>query len=223
MLEWVLCWWQNIVFFKFDNECWLAKKDIPHAIIMVILDIIAPILLMYGVANTAATNVSLLNNFEIVTTSIIALLIFKEKISERLWLAILMVSLASVILEFEGNEALTFSKGSLFVIGACICWGIENNCTKNISDKSSMEIVLIKGIFSGIGSIIVAMLIKETIPNLIYILVIMLLGFIAYGLSINFYVMAQNDLGTAKTSAFYAIAPFLGVTFSFIILGEQLN
>ncbi len=111
--------------------------------------------------------------------------------------------------------------GSLFVIGACICWGIENNCTRSISDKSSEEIVLIKGIFSGLGSILVALVIGESFPQPVYILASMLLGFVAYGLSINFYISAQKELGAAKTSAFYSVAPFLGVGFSFIILGER--
>ncbi len=104
---------------------------------------------------------------------------------------------------------------------ACICWGFENNCTKMISNKSSEEIVIIKGIFSGLGSLIVALLIGENIPSFIWILSALALGFISYGLSINFYIMAQKDLGAAKTSAYYSIAPFLGVAFSMLFIGER--
>ena len=107
------------------------------------------------------------------------------------------------------------------VLGACVCWGFENNCTKMISNKSSEEIVVIKGIFSGLGSVIIALIIGENIPSIKYILAVLLLGFVAYGLSINFYIMAQKDLGAAKTSAYYSIAPFLGVAFSMILLGER--
>nr|WP_072537751.1 DMT family transporter [Anaerococcus mediterraneensis] len=206
---------------KLTDEKWLNINDLPYTIAMVVLDIAAPIFLMFGIANTNSANVSLINNFEIVATSVIALLIFKEKISKRLWIAIVLVLLSSVILSFEGMEALALNKGSLFVLCACICWGIENNCTRSISDKSSEEIVLIKGIFSGIGSIVIAFIIGEHLPEILYILAVMLLGFVAYGLSINFYIMAQKNLGAAKTSAFYSIAPFLGVGFSFIILGER--
>ena len=99
--------------------------------------------------------------------------------------------------------------------------GFENNCTKMISNKSSEEIVVIKGIFSGLGSVIIALIIGENIPSTKYILAVLLLGFVAYGLSINFYIMAQKDLGAAKTSAYYSIAPFLGVAFSMILLGER--
>lgn len=199
----------------------LTRKELPYTIAMVILDIIAPILLMIGISKTNSANVSLLNNFEIVATSIIALVIFKEVVSKKLWIAIILVTAASVILSFEGDGAFVFNNGSLFVLGACVCWGFENNCTKMISNKSSEEIVVIKGCFSGLGSLIIALTVGESIPEIKWILSVMLLGFIAYGLSINFYIMAQKDLGAAKTSAYYSIAPFLGVAFSMLFLGER--
>lgn len=199
----------------------LTRKELPYTVAMVVLDIIAPILLMFGIARTNSANVSLLNNFEIVATSLIALLIFKEVISKRLWIAIALVTIASVVLSFEGTGAFVFNQGSLFVLGACLCWGFENNCTKMISNKSSVEIVVIKGTFSGLGSLIVALIVGESIPDIKWILCVLILGFVAYGLSIHFYIMAQKDLGAAKTSAFYAIAPFLGVVFSMMLLGER--
>lgn len=200
---------------------YLTKKELPYTIAMVVLDIIAPILLMLGIARTNSANVSLLNNFEIVATSIIALVIFKEIISKKLWLAILMATVASVILSFESMDALALNEGSLFVLGACICWGFENNCTKMISNKSSTEIVIIKGCFSGMGSFIIALLLGERIPQIKWVAAILLLGFVAYGLSIKFYIMAQQHLGAAKTSAYYSVAPFLGVAFSMVLLGER--
>ncbi len=199
----------------------LTRKELPYTIAMVVLDIIAPILLMMGIARTNSANASLLNNFEIVATSLIALLIFREIISKKVWLAIGLVTIASVILSFEGEGALVFNEGSLLVLGACICWGFENNCTKMLSHKSSEEIVIIKGCFSGLGSFIVALMVGESIPQLKWILAVLLLGFVAYGLSINFYIMAQKDLGAARTSAYYSIAPFLGVAFSMLLLGER--
>lgn len=199
----------------------LTRKELPYTVAMVVLDILAPILLMLGISMTNSANVSLLNNFEIVATSIIALVIFKETISKRLWIAIVLVLSASVLLSFEGADAFVFNYGSLFVLGACICWGFENNCTKMISNKSSVEIVVIKGIFSGLGSLVVAFVCGEKIPALTIVLGIMLLGFVAYGLSINFYIMAQKELGAAKTSAYYSVAPFLGVAFSMLLLGEK--
>ena len=206
---------------KADHSEKLTKKELPYTIGMVILDIIAPILLMLGIERTNSANVSLLNNFEIVATSLIAMFIFKEMISKRLWIAIALVTAASVILTFEGEGAFVFNEGSLFVLGASICWGFENNCTKMISNKSTVEIVTIKGCFSGLGSLIIALILGEPFPAFKWILAVLALGFVAYGLSINFYIMAQRELGAAKTSAYYSVAPFLGVAFSLLILGER--
>ena len=199
----------------------LTKKELPYTISMVVLDIVAPILLMFGIKYSSAANVSLINNFEIVATSVIALIIFKEIISKKLWAAIALVTVASIILSFEGKGSFEFNIGSLFVFGACLCWGFENNCTKMLSSKSSTQIVIIKGVFSGLGSLIVAFTIGEGLPAILYVLCALLLGFVSYGLSIKFYIMAQKYLGAAKTSAYYAIAPFLGATFGMLFLGEK--
>lgn len=199
----------------------LTKAELPYTIAMIILDIAAPILLMHGLSITTSANATLLNNFEIVATSLIALVVFKEFVSKKLWIAIGLVTLASVILTFEGEGSFQFNIGSLMVLGAATCWGFENNCTRMLSHKSSEEIVIIKGIFSGLGSIITAFILREQIPDWIYIVLVLLLGFVSYGLSINFYIMAQAKLGAAKTSAYYSIAPFLGVVFSLLLLGER--
>ena len=202
------------------QELRLTKKDFPYTLGMVALDIAAPILLMIGLKRTTAANASLLNNFEIVATSLIALLVFREKIGKRLWTAIGLITLSSILLSVEDASSFQFSFGSLFVLAACICWGLENNCTRCLSKSDPLEIVVIKGFGSGIGSVIIGLVVGETLPLFSDILKILLLGFVAYGLSIYFYVYAQRDLGAAKTSAYYAIAPFIGVALSFIIFRE---
>lgn len=199
----------------------LTRRELPYTVSMVVLDIAAPILLMAGVARTTAGNVSLLNNFEIVATSVIALVIFQEAISKKLWCAIFLVTLASAILSFENAGAFTFNTGSLLVLGACLCWGFENNCTKMLSGKSSVEIVTIKGCFSGLGSLCIALTLGQRLPAAPWVLAALVLGFVSYGLSINFYILAQKDLGAAKTSAYYSIAPFLGAAFGILLLGER--
>ncbi len=209
------------VFHKREKKDSLTKKELPYTVAMVLLDILAPILLMIGITKTNSANVSLLNNFEIVATSIIALLLFGEVISKRLWLAIILVTISSVILSFEGGGAFQFNIGSLLVLAAATCWGLENNCTSKISNKSSEEIVIIKGCFSGLGSLIIALVIGESFPNFIWVLYALIVGFLAYGMSLNFYIMAQKNLGAAKTSAYYSVTPFLGVAFSMILLRER--
>ena len=198
----------------------LTKKELPFIVGMVLLDIAAPIFLMLGLKNTTAANASLLNNFEIVATSLIALVVFKELISKKLWLAIILVTLSSIILSFEDISSLSFSFGSMFVLLACICWGFENNCTRMLSSKNPLEIVVIKGFGSGIGSLILAFAVGERLPQALYILSALVLGFVAYGLSIYFYIYAQRDLGAAKTSTYYAVAPFIGAGFSMLIFWQ---
>ena len=201
-------------------EAKLTKTELPFTIAMILLDIAAPICLLLGLSMTTAANASLLNNFEIVATALIALFIFKEQISPRLWLGILFVTASCMLLSFEDITSLQFSTGSVFVLLACICWGIENNCTRKISSKDPLQIVLLKGIFSGCGSIIIGLLIGERISALCCIPCVLLLGFVAYGLSIYAYVYAQRILGASRTSAYYAVAPFIGVMLSLIIFRE---
>lgn len=203
------------------TEARLTTKELPYVLGMIALDIAAPIFLMFALSMASPAAVSLLNNFEIVATSIIAFAVFKEAIGKRLWIAIGFITAASIILSIDDISSFSFSIGALFALLACICWGFENNCTRMLSLKDPLEIVVIKGFGSGIGALIVAVVtggIRFTVPYLLWAL---LLGFVAYGLSIFFYILAQRDLGAARTSAFYAFAPFVGVLLSFAMFGQQ--
>ena len=153
-------------------------------------------------------------------TSIIALVVFREAISKRLWLAIALVTASSLLLSFEDMSSLSFSWGSLFVLLACVCWGFENNCTRMLSSKDPMEIVVIKGFGSGLGSLVIALALGERLPGALLCLCALALGFVAYGLSIYFYIYAQRHLGAAKTSTYYAAAPFVGAGLSMVIFWE---
>lgn len=199
----------------------ITKKDLPNVLGMILLDIAAPILLMFGLLDSASSNASLLNNFEVVCTSLIALFVFKETVSKRMWLAISLITLSSFILSFDDVTVFKFSWGAILVLLATLCWGFENNCTKNLSNKNTYHIVCLKGIFSGLGSLIVAVCLSEPFANVGHFVLALLLGFVAYGLSIFFYIKAQGIIGAAKTSAYYAFAPFIGTLLSFLILNEQ--
>lgn len=204
-------------------ESKLTKAELPYTIAMIVLDIVAPICLMMGLRLTSSANASLLNNFEIVATAVIALAVFKEKISPRLWLGIVFVTLSCSLLSFEDLSSFNFSVGSLLILLASVCWGLENNCTRKISSKDPLQIVLLKGLFSGLGSLIIGLIIGERITVIWSIFAVLGVGFVAYGLSIFFYVHAQRLLGAARTSAYYAVAPFIGVILSLIIFSEIPN
>ena len=198
----------------------LTAKELPYTLAMIALDILAPILLMLGLKTAAADTASLLGSFEIVATAMIAMLFFSEVVSRRLWIAIGLITLASFVLSLESTARFSFSPGALLVLAACVCWGLENNCTRKLSQKSAAEIVTVKGLFSGAGSLIVALILGEPFPTFQMAFFALLLGFAAFGLSIFLYIRAQKELGAAKTSVYYAAAPFIGVLFSLVIFRE---
>ena len=202
------------------SERRLSRRDLPFAAGMILLDIAAPVCLMAGLSRTTPAAVSLLNNFEIVATALIALAVFREPVGRRLWLAIGLITLSSMILSFEDASSLQFSAGSLLVLLACVCWGFENNCTRMMSGSDPLEIVVLKGFGSGLGSLAIAFALGQRLPAARLVCTALLLGFVAYGLSIFFYVYAQRALGAAKTSAYYAVSPFIGTALSLVIFRE---
>ncbi|TYC84266.1 EamA family transporter [Acetobacterium wieringae] len=206
-----------------SKEARLTKKELPAVIMMILLDIAAPIFLLMGISLTNSSTAALLGNFEIAATSIIAMIFFKEAIGKRMWVAIGFISLASIILTISDAMTINLSIGAVFVILACICWGFENNCTRNLSIKDPVQVVVLKGFGSGLGALLIAAIWGDLSGSLIDIILAMALGFVAYGLSIFFYVKAQRGLGASRTSAYYAAAPFMGVLISWLVLKEPIT
>lgn len=134
-----------------------------------------------------------------------------------------LISTATTVLSVSFEDSMKFSSSLFLVLLATICWGFENNCTRMISGSDTYEIVFIKGIFSGLGSVVVALIRGETFPLVRYILLVLALGSVAYGLSIFFYIRAQNTIGASRTSSFYAVNPFIGSLLSFLILRESVT
>lgn len=199
----------------------LERADAPYIAAMIALDIAAPLLLMAGLSRSSAESVSLLNNFEIVATALIARLAFGEKVGARTAAGIGVITLACALLSWDAS-AWGFSAGSLLTLVACMCWGVENNCTNRLSDCDPVHIVVIKGWGSGAGALIVAMAAGDAMPGLIDMGLALLLGFVAYGLSIALYVRAQRGLGAARTSAFYAVNPFIGSALAYALFRTPL-
>ncbi|WP_018962811.1 DMT family transporter [Coprothermobacter platensis] len=208
---------------KGKSETHILRSDFPYVIGMVVLDVAAPILLMYGLSMSNAATVSLLGNFEIVATAFIASILFKEHISTRLWTAIFFITISCILLSTEADANYTLSIGSILALAATTCWGLENNCTRMLSMRDPMEVVVIKGFCSGFGSLCIAASFGQISSSISHVFAALFLGFIAYGLSIFFYVSAQRYLGAARTSTFYAVGPFIGVVLSFFLFGTPPN
>ena len=201
----------------------LTKHDILFVTAMILLDVLAPVLLLLGLRHASASNAALLNNFEIVATALFALLLFRERISRRLWSAIVLITSASCLLTLDIDGGFSFSIGSFLILMAAACWGLENNCTRMLSDKNPIQIVTYKGIGSGVCALAIGLLTGEEFPVPEIALIAMLVGSLTYGASIACYIRAQRTLGAAKTSAYYAASPFIGSGLSFLLLGERLS
>lgn len=206
-----------------QKEAPLSKKELPSVVLMILLDIAAPIFLMIGISRTNSATAALLGNFEIVATAMIAMIFFKEAIGKRLAIAIVLITVSSIILTLGDGGQMQVSSGAVFVLLACVCWGFENNCTRNLSHKDPAQVVVLKGFGSGTGALVIALIWGSFSGTAGEIFLSMLLGFVAYGLSILFYVKAQRGLGAARTSAYYAAAPFMGVVISWLIFGTGLS
>ena len=204
---------------KHDYSDHFEKKDYKYLVLMVMCDILAVIFLMKGLSLTSSATVSLLSNFEIVATALIAYLVFKEKISPNLRIAIVLITVAGIVLSLQDGN-FSFSAGGLLVILATLAWGLENNCTKSLANHDPLKVTAVKGIGTGTGSLIIALSIGQRIPGSYDLAMIMLLGFVSYGLSVAFYIYAQRQLGAGTTSAYYALAPFISTILSLVIFRE---
>jgi drug/metabolite transporter (DMT)-like permease len=180
----------------------------------------APIVLLFSLRSTPAATASLLLNFEGVATTLIAAFVFKEAISRTAVWAILCVTAASILLSLNLSGQWGISLGALGIMGACILWGIDNNLTRNISAKDPLSIVLVKGLGAGSFSLILTLVLGNSLPPLMAVLGAMLLGSISYGASIVLFIHAMRGLGAARTSALFGTAPLAGVILSFALLRE---
>lgn len=181
--------------------------------------VLAPIVLLMGLRTTPAGTASLLLNFEAVATTLIAVVAFRESIGGRAWLAIGLITLAAILLSINPDQGWGLSLGALGILIACVLWGLDNNFTRHISSKDPQAITMIKGLVAGFFSLMLALLLGQSMPPLRSALSAMLLGSLSYGFSIVLFIRAMRGLGAARTSALFGTAPLAGVALSFLIFG----
>lgn len=203
------------------NEQSVGKDDFYDLAVVIGLNIGAGILLNWGIRLSSAVSMSLVGNFEIVATTLIAIL-FGERVSRCLWWGIIVVFLASMLLSFDAAK-LTISWGIIWGLLATVLWGLENNFTKKLAVKNPVQVVIIKGMGVGLGSYLFSLIAKEGDSNWRIASYCLVLGFFSFGLSILLYVVAQRYLGAAQTSAYYAVSPFLSAFLSVFFLHERLT
>jgi drug/metabolite transporter (DMT)-like permease len=175
--------------------------------------VLGPALLMQGLASTSAAAASLLLNVEGVLTALIAWFAFKENADRRIVLGMLAIVAGGVLLAWEPGGA-AFSNGALLIVGACLCWAIDNNLTRKVSTNDAMLVACLKGAFAGTANTAFAMLAGAALPTLPRIVAALLVGFLGYGLSLTLFVVGLRTLGTARTGAYFSVAPLFGVVIS---------
>ena len=185
--------------------------------------VMAPICQMLGLNLISGFSVSLLLNLEGVTTAVIAVLFFRENSGRRLWLAVLCMTAAGVFLSWSPEQGTFNVVGPLLILLAVVSWGIDNNLTRRISDKSPIQITYIKGLVGGIISLSVALVLGKAITFDIAILFALLLGSLSYGLSLVFFIKALKGLGSSRTGAFFSLGPFIGALVSIVVLRDWVG
>jgi drug/metabolite transporter (DMT)-like permease len=184
--------------------------------------VLGPILLMTGLALVPASTASLLLNMEGVLTALLAWFVFREQFDRRIFAGMVMIIAAGVLLSWEPGSGSGLPWGSLCVIGACLCWAIDNNLTRKVSASDAMQIAAIKGLAAGSVNLVLGLIwLRQPLPSVAGIAGAALVGFAGYGLSLVLFVLALRGLGTARTGAYFSAAPFVGASISLLLLGEQ--
>ncbi len=202
-------------------EVALGRRDIPWLAGAVASGGVAgPLLLMIGLAQTPATSASLLLNFEAAATALIAWLVFREHYGSRLMLGLAFLLGGGVTLAWTGLPTWGAMIGPLAIVAACIAWALDNNLTQRVSLADPLQIVEIKGLIAGPVNLALGVWAGGLLPPWPMSMAAAALGFVGYGLSLVLFVLALRDLGTARTSAYFAAAPFLGALAAVVALGE---
>ena len=184
--------------------------------------VLGPVLLMLGLTTTTASASALLLNLEAVFSACLAWFAFRENFDRRIAAGMALIVIGSLLLSWiPGDRAL--SPGALLVVGACLCWAIDNNLTRKVSASDAMAIACAKGLVAGAVNIGVAMLMGVAIPSMSVSAAAAIVGLVGYGISLTLFVLALRDLGTARTSAYFSVAPFFGAALAIMLQGDVVT
>ena len=189
----------------------LARADvIPLAGAILFGGIVGPVLLMFGLSAMPATGAALLLNAEAVFTALIAWLVFKENVDRRIALGMLAIVAGAIVLSIPSGAELGSVWPSLAVLGACLCWGVDNNLTRKVSLADATWLAAVKGGVAGPVNLVLALALGAQLPSVVSVGAAMVVGFFAYGVSLVLFIVAMRHVGTARAGAYFAIAPFFG-------------
>ncbi|WP_374381179.1 DMT family transporter [Dongia sp.] len=210
--------------FRKSQETQLSRADLPwFAAATLAGGVVGPVLLMFGLAQSSAAEASLLLNLESVLTLGIAWMVFKENVDWRLMIGAVAIVAGALVLSWPKDAAIGFAWGPLLIAGACLAWGIDNNLTRKVAASDPMQIAMLKGLVAGSVNAALAFSLDPVLPQFGTIAAAGLVGFLGYGVSLTLFVLALRHLGTARTGAYYALAPFIGAGVAILFLGESIS
>jgi drug/metabolite transporter (DMT)-like permease len=185
--------------------------------------ILAPVLLLWGLAGSGAAATSLLLNFGSVMAALVAGAIFREAVGPRVWLAALIMLAGGGILAYAPQQPLAFSPQSLAIVGACLCWALDNNLTRKVAGADPVVTAMAKGLVAGSFNLALGFALGGSFPGLGMTANALVLGFVAYGVSLVLFIYALRHLGAARTAAHFSTAPFIGAALAAPLLGEPVT
>ncbi len=185
--------------------------------------VVGPVLLMFGLTGMAGSAASLLLNTEGVFTALLAWFVFRENFDRRVAMGMVAIVAGTVVLSWPGEARFSIAWPSLAVVGACLAWGIDNNLTRRVSLADATWIAAVKGLTAGAVNLALAFLLGATWPPLPNLVGAMLVGWLAYGVSLALFVKGLRHLGTARTGAYFSVAPFFGAVLAIPLLGESVS
>lgn len=202
-------------------EAPLRRGDLPWLAAVVLFGgLLGPLLLMFGLSLTSAASGSLLLNIEGLATMAIAWLVYRENVDRRLLVGAAAILTGAVLLTWNGGGVRIDLGGALIVL-ACLAWGIDNNLTRRISAADPVRIAMIKGLAAGTTNIVLALWLGVSLPPFDMIAAAALVGFLGVGVSLVMFMLGLRHLGTARTGAYFSLAPFIGAAIAIALFGEQ--
>ncbi|MGZ5865980.1 MAG: DMT family transporter [Xanthobacteraceae bacterium] len=185
--------------------------------------VIGPLLLMYGLSRTDAATASLLLTLEGAATALMAWFIFHENYDRRIALGMACLVGGAAVLSWKGTPTVDTLVGPLAIAGACIAWGLDNNLTRKVSLSDPLQIVQLKGLIAGPFNLVLGFVLGASLPGISVAAIAGIVGFIGYGISLALFVVALRGLGTARTSAYFSVAPFIGSAIAIFMLGDPVS
>jgi len=185
--------------------------------------VLGPAALMYGLVTSAASTASLLLNLEAVFTALLAWFLFKENFDRPIALGMAAVVGGGALLAWVPGQRAGASLGLLLIVAACLCWALDNNLTRKVSASDAVMVACLKGLVAGAVNIALALALGAKLPAIPALGAAALVGFFGYGVSLVLFVLALRHLGTARTSAYFSVAPFFGAALSLLLVGEPIT